>query len=280
MADPPPAGPLAGRVVAVTAERRAEEQADLLRRRGAEVVLAPSVHTVDLRDDAELRTGTEAVVADPPDWLVATTGFGMRLWFEAAQAWGLGPDLIDALGAARTVARGPKARSACRQQGLDVVWQAPGESMAEVVAWLGGQDGIEDASVVLQLFDPSDHPSTVAIQAFAGDVVPIALYRWRRPDDIGPLRELVRRIAARDLDAVTFTSQPAVRFLLEVAAEEGVTTDVVAALDARAVVPVCVGPVCAEPLVEAGVGSAVWPEPFRLVPMVKLVEQVLSTGTG
>ncbi|MFP5321829.1 MAG: GNAT family N-acetyltransferase [Acidimicrobiia bacterium] len=267
---------LAGTVVAVTAERRAEEQAELLAKRGAEVVHVPTVHTVDLTADDELRARTEQVIAAPPDWLVATTGFGMRLWFEAADSWGLGDDLVAALGSGRVVARGPKAQSACRQRGLEVVWRAPRESMAEVVAWLADQPGIAEASVVLQLFDPGDHPSTADVEAAAGSVLTVPLYRWRLPDDVDAVRSLAGRIARRELDAVTFTSQPAVRFLLEVAEAEGRRADVVAAFDDGAVVPVCVGPVCAEALVEAGIGTAVWPEPFRLVPMVKLAEEVLS----
>jgi uroporphyrinogen-III synthase len=268
--------PLTGRTVAVTAERRAEDQAGLLRRRGAAVVLAPTVHTVDLTEDLELRARTEGVIAQPPDWLVATTGFGMRLWFDAADAWGLGDALAGALRSSRVVARGPKAQSACRQRGLEVVWRAPGESMAEVVDWVRGQDGIGEASVVLQLFDPEDHPSTAEIAAAAGSVREVAVYRWRLPDDLAPVHDLVARVAARELDAVTFTSQPAVRFLLEVADRVGVRDEVVAALDDGAVLPVCVGPVCAAALEEAGIGTGIWPEPFRLVPMVKLGEAALG----
>jgi uroporphyrinogen-III synthase len=271
---------LAGRTIAVTAERRAEEQAELFRKRGADVVVAPTVHTVDLSGDATLRATTESVIADPPDWVVATTGFGMRLWFEAADAWGLGEALIASLGTAAVVARGPKAQSACRQRGLEVRWRAPRESMPEVVAWLGQQDGIGDASVVVQLFDPEDHPSTAELTAMAGAVTEVPVYRWRRPDDEAPMRDLARRIARREVDAVTFTSQPAVRFLLEVAAEEGVADELVAACNDGTVLPVCVGPVCAEPIAAAGIRTAVWPEPFRLVPMVKLAAERLAAVGG
>lgn len=269
-------GPLSGRRVAVTAERKREEQAELLRRRGAEVVEVPTVHTVDLTADETLRATTQRVIDRPPAWLVATTGFGMRLWFEAADAWGMGEELLASLATARVIARGPKAQSACRQRGLDVTWRATSESMAEVVAWLRAQDGIADGDLVLQLFDPGDHPATGEIASFAGEVVPVAVYRWRLPDELDPVRALARRIADRDLDAVTFTSQPAVRFLLEVADDEGLRDEVVSAFDDGWVVPVCVGPVCAEALVEAGIGTGVWPEPFRLVPMVKLAEHELA----
>lgn len=267
---------LAGRTVAVTAERRAEEQAELFRRRGADVVVAPTVHTVDLTGDEGLRRTTEAVIGRPPDWVVATTGFGMRLWFEAAEAWGLDGPLLAGLGTSKVVARGAKAQSACRQRGLDVVWRAPGESMPEVVTWLRDQDGIDDTALVVQLFDPEDHPSTAELAAIAGHVTEVPVYRWRRPDDEAPVRDLVHRIARREVDAVTFTSQPAVRFLLEVAAEEGISDEVIAACNDGAVLPVCVGPVCAEPIAAAGIRTAVWPEPFRLVPMVKLAAERLA----
>lgn len=269
-------GELAGRTVAVTAERRAEEQAELFRKRGADVVVAPTVHTVDLSGDGTLRATTELVIADPPDWVVATTGFGMRLWFEAAEAWGLDRALLDALAAGRVVARGPKAQSACRQRGLEVVWRAPTESMTEVVGWLRGQERIGAASLVVQLFDPEDHPSTAELAAVADRVTEVPVYRWRRPDDEGPMRELARLLADRRVDAVTFTSQPAVRFLLEVVAEEGLLDRIVAACNEGAVLPVCVGPVCAEPVAAAGIRTAVWPDPFRLVPMVKLATERLA----
>ena len=147
--------------------------------------------------------------------------------------------------------------------------------MPEVVAWVRDQDGIAGASLVVQLFDPEDHPSTAELEGIAGRVTPVPVYRWRRPDDEAPARDLVHRLARREIDAVTFTSQPAVRFLLEVATEEGVLADLVAACNDGAVLPVCVGPVCAEPVEAAGIHTAVWPDPFRLVPMVKLAEERL-----
>ena len=261
---------LEGRTVAVTAERRGEQQAELFRRRGATVVHAPTMHTVDLSGDDALRRRTEAVIADPPDWTVATTGFGMRLWFETADGWALGEDLVAALGTSTVIARGPKARSACRKRSLDVRWSAPGESMPEVVDWLERQPGIAGESVAVQLFDPDDQPSTADLRAMAGHVLEIPVYRWQRPIDPGPAAALARAVASGSVDAVTFTSQPAVRFLVEIAEEEGVLDGMVSSFNDGSVLPVCVGPVCATAAQEAGITTMVWPEPFRLLPMVEL----------
>ncbi len=268
--------PLAGRTIAITAERRSGDQARLFEARGATVLHAPTMHTIDLSGDESLRRSTEAVLAAPPDWTVATTGFGMRLWFETADGWGIGNDLAAALARTKVVARGPKAQSACRQRGLPVVWQAPRESMPEVLDWLHGQDGIATDSVLVQLFDPDDHPSTAALRDIAGTVVEVPVYRWRHPDDTGPALDLARRIAERRVDAVTFTSQPAVRYLLELSTDAGIVDDVVAAFNDGSVLPVCVGPVCAAAGEAAGITTMIWPEPFRLAPMVRLATEALS----
>src|SRR4051794_31528631 len=56
--------PLEGRVVGVTADRRADEQAELLERRGAAVVRGPTMRTLPLAGTDELLAATRRVVAD------------------------------------------------------------------------------------------------------------------------------------------------------------------------------------------------------------------------
>jgi uroporphyrinogen-III synthase len=70
-------------VVGITADRRWEEQADLFRRRGIELLHAPTIRTLDLAGDAALRSATEALVSAPPTVLGATSGMGMRAWYSA-----------------------------------------------------------------------------------------------------------------------------------------------------------------------------------------------------
>src|SRR5687767_8408796 len=88
---------LSGFTIGVTAYRRADEQAELLRRRGAIVTLAPVVSTRLLDDDGPLREATDALLARPPDLVIATTGIGIRSWFAAAESWGLDDALRHAL---------------------------------------------------------------------------------------------------------------------------------------------------------------------------------------
>jgi uroporphyrinogen-III synthase len=270
---PAPETPLHGRTVGITADRRWEEQARLFTARGAEVVHGPTMVTVDLSTDDALRRATDELVASPPDYLVATTGLGMRMWLEAAAAWGLAEPLAASLRQARIVARGAKAASRLRGAGFDVWWKAPEERMDQVVGHLAGE-ALDGARVAVQLFEP-DHPATAALAARAGQLVEVPVYRWLLPDDPAPALHLVERAVAGTLDAVTFTSQPAVRHLFRIAEGAGHGEALRAAFD-DGLLAACVGPVCAEAAREEGIASPVWPEPNRLPMLVRQVAALLG----
>src|SRR5690348_5267156 len=99
---------LEGFTVGVTADRRWDQQADLLRRRGATVMHGPALATTYLADPAGLQAATEEV-AGGIDATVVTTGVGVRAWFEAAEASGQAERLRAAIGSSRILCRGPKA---------------------------------------------------------------------------------------------------------------------------------------------------------------------------
>jgi len=266
-------------VVGITADRRWEEQADLFRRRGIEVLHGPTMRTIDLAADPALRDVTERVIAEPPSLVVATTGAGMKAWFGAAESWGRRDELVAALARGTVIARGAKATSAVRQAGVEVAWRAASESMAEVVDHLSSLPADLRRRVVVQLFDPDDHPSTTGIRAAvggAGEVVEVPVYRWLPPADPAPAQRLVEAVVAGEVAAVTFTSQPAVRFLFSIASEAGQRGALVAAFEERRVLPVCIGAVCAEAGAEEGLTTMIWPEVFRLPPMVRLVAERLG----
>lgn len=267
---------MATAMVGITADRRWEEQADLFRRRGIEVLHGPTMRTIDLAGDARLRAATEALIDEPPTLVVATTGAGLRAWLTAAEGWSVRDPLLAALGRAVVIARGAKSQSAARQAGLEVAWRAPGESMAEVVEHVASLDEAVRRRVALQLFDPDGHPSTAALGRLAGDLVELPVYRWLPPADPAPAVALLEATIDGRLDAVTFTSQPALRFLFELAESLGRRAELVAAFEHGGVLPVCIGPVCAEAGVEEGLTTVIWPEPFRLPPMVRLVAERLA----
>lgn len=259
-------GPLTGFRVAVTSARRAEELGTLLTRRGARVTSAAAITMVPLPDDDELRAHTEALIATPPDVVVATTGIGFRGWIAAADGWGLAADLTDALAKARIVSRGPKATGALRAAGLPEEWSPESESSRDVLEYLRA-GGIGGTRIAVQLHGATDEwdpfPEFVdEMRAAGADVVPIRVYRWRPPPRGGAFDQLVRDLADHEFDAVSFTSAPAVASVLMRAGELGIETELLDALrtDTHAM---CVGPVTARPLARLGVPTSA-PERMRL----------------
>jgi uroporphyrinogen-III synthase len=260
--------------VGITADRRWEEQARLFTDRGIDVVHGPTLRTIDLSESEALRAATAELAERPPDYLVVTTGMGMRRWLEAAARWDLGSKLLASLRRARVVARGAKATSAARFAGLEVWWRAPDETMQQIVDHLGATDGVGDATVAVQLFEPDGHPSTEALRALAGGLVEVPVYQWALPDDRGPADALVDAALAGDLDAVTFTAQPAVHNLFRIAGHRA--GELRAAFNDGRVLASCVGPVCASAATEEGVHGPLWPEPPRLPAMVRQLSARLA----
>lgn len=268
-----PPGELTGFTVAITAARRAEEFEALLTRRGAAVRRAAALSMVPLHDDAALRRATEELIAAPPDVLIATTGIGFRGWIEAADGWGLAEDLLDALRGARVLSRGPKPTGALRAAGLREEWSPVSESTAEVLAHLAAErcDGLR---IAVQLHGASDDwdPNPGLLSGLAGlgaEVIEVPVYRWKSPDDPAALDALIGEIVTGGVDAVAFTSAPAVASVLMRAAELGLEASMRAALTGRVVV-YCVGPVTAAPLERLGVPSVV-PDRMRLGALARLV---------
>ncbi|AQT80375.1 uroporphyrinogen-III synthase [Mycolicibacterium litorale] len=271
------AEPLAGFTVGVTAARRAEEFITLLERRGAAVVHAPAIRIVPLVDDVELQRVTAQLIDDPPDLVVVTTGIGFRGWIEAAHGWDVSDELTTALQSTRILARGPKARGAVRQAGLCEEWSPESESSVEVLERLL-TEGVEQLRIAVQLHGAASEwePDTDICEALAragAHVIKVPVYRWEPPDDSRRIDQLVAMIINGDIDAVSFTSAPAVASLLERAKALGALECLVSALRTNVAV-FCVGPVTATPLGRLGIDTR-YPERYRLGALARLITSEL-----
>jgi uroporphyrinogen-III synthase len=243
--------PLTGYTVGVTAARRADELGALLERRGATVQFGPAIRLIPLADDEDLLRRTTAIIEQPPDVVVATTGIGFRGWVEAAEGWGLGEQLLAAFGGATVLTRGPKAKGAVRAAGLVESWSPVSEGSAELLDHLLAT-GVAGKRIAVQLHGEPLRDFVEALRCAGAEVVEVSVYRWTGPADPAPLSRLLDAVVAGQLDAVTFTSAPAAASVLRTAAVEGREEEVLEALRYRVLV-VCVGPITASPLARVGV---------------------------
>ena len=267
---------LAGFTVAVTADRRREEQAILLERSGLEPAMFPLLRT-EMDDPASARVLTERACRRPPQYLLANTGYGMRTWFGLCKEWGLLDELVAALGAGTSIAaRGAKVLGELRKVGLDAFYKAPGETLGEVVDRLLEED-LTGKDVVVQLHGEKAGAALARLTGAGARVARISVYRtgiagtWPMatgqgsPAIGGPAVALTFAIAAGGVDAVSFTAAPAVHALF--AGAEGMddgTATLRAAFNEKGVVAACIGAVCASAARELGVANPLVPEHPRL----------------
>ena len=95
----------------------------------------------------------------------------------------------------------------------------------------------------------------------------LCLYEWLLPDDIQPMKKLIRDVIDGEVDAVVFTSQIQGRHLLPSRATCGVADALVEALNTKVIVA-AVGPICQAALVAAGITPHVVPDNPKMGPLV------------
>ena len=253
---------LQGFTVAVTADRRRDEQAVLLERLGVEVLMFPLLRT-EPDDEGALRGLTERVVKEPPDYLLANTGYGMRTWLALAAEWGRQEDLVSSLGSSTAIAaRGAKALGELRKVGLDAWYKAPGETLEEVVTRLTEED-LAGASVVVQLHGEPPGAVVKRLETAGARVSYLPVYKMGGTGDAAAAA-LIGTLLEGAIDAVTFTAAPQVEVLTAVSRTLGALEAVLAAFNVGGVVAACIGPVCAATARKEGILGPFVPEHSRL----------------
>ncbi|WP_370946859.1 uroporphyrinogen-III synthase [Amycolatopsis sp. cg5] len=265
--------PLAGFSVGITAARRADELGALLVRKGATVRYGPAIRIVPLSDDTELHAATARLLAERLDAVVATTGIGFRGWIEAAEGWGIGEALLDRLAHASVLARGPKAKGAIRAAGLSEDYSPASESNAELLQHLLAS-GVDGQRIAVQLHGEPLPYFVDSLRDAGAEVIEIPVYRWVGPADPGPLDKLLDAVLDGSIDAMPFTSAPAVASMLATAKRTARLPGLVDALTRRVVVA-CVGPITAAPLAALGIPT-VQPERARIGALARTVSQALE----
>lgn len=260
---------LEGFRIGVTSDRRSTDLIDALERRGATVFHAPALKIVNATADDPVIEDTKNIISARPDVLLATTAYGIRRWFEVADAAGLGSELTDALSATKIFVRGPKARGGIRAAGLDDVGMSAEETSASLVDKVLAELP-RDLTVAVQVHGYQDELQLDRLRAVHKRVLTVAPYRWTSPDDTDTrVRRLIEAVCARQVDCITFTSAPAVDALFAAAEALGRTDEFFAALR-ESVVAAAVGPVTAAPLIAAGL-TPIQPERFRMGALIRLV---------
>ena len=258
--------PFGGLKVLSLESRRAKEMEILIRREGGDPFVAPSVQERALDDHREALEFVERLHAGEFDLVVCMTGAGLSFLRDLAIADSKLELLAEGLRNTFIVSRGPKPVPILRELGAraQIVVPEP-NTWKEVVEAVASRP---ERRVAVQEYGRPNHEMKAAMEAFGATVTPFAIYRWDLPPDLGPLREAARRLAAREIDVVLFTSSIQLDHLFQIAQEMGIAADVRAALIEYAVVA-SVGPIMTEALEAASLPADIIPLHPKMASLVK-----------
>ena len=251
---------LGGKVVAYVEARMQSEMGALVERHGGVPLAAPVLQEVYNTDTPEVTALIDDLCGGRVDIAVLQTGVGTRALFEAADTQGRLPELLAALEGMTVIARSPKPAAVLRRNRVRIDLMSPEPFTSEdLIVSIDGID-LSGREVAVQAYGGPNNLLTRTLRERGASVREVALYGWGLPDDLAPVRDLIRRLDAGEVDAVAFTSQPQVSNLLAIAAMSGQEAKLRRSLNSGEVLVASVGPVCTRRLQQNGLKVDVEPD--------------------
>lgn len=229
--------------------RRAPEIAQLIRKQGGEPFVAPSMREAALADNSAAFAFAERLFAGEFDMVILLTGVGTRQLQRVLAARYSETAFPDALRRVTIVARGPKPVAALREMGLTAAIIAPEPNTSREL--LEALRGRTERRIAVQEYGRSNPELREGLRARGAEVTTVRIYQYDLPDDVEPLREAARRLAAGGFQAALFTTAMQIVHLARVAAELGIEAETLAGLG-RCFIG-SIGPTTTESLEEFGI---------------------------
>ena len=269
--------PFAGLRVLSLESRRAKEMEALIRREGGLPFVAPSVQERALDDPRDSRSEAilflERLEAGEFDMVICMTGAGIAFLRDQVAAHSPIERLSAALQSVTIVSRGPKPLPILRELGKRAEIVVP-----EPNTWKEIVDAVAirpERRIAVQEYGRPNEGMTVALEQLGALVTPIVLYRWELPADIAPLEIAVQRLAAREFDAVLFTSSIQLDHLMMIARRLNMEVQVFDTLLNYAAIA-SVGPVMTASLEAAGLPAEIIPVHPKMGALVKAASEATA----
>ncbi len=243
--------------------RRAAEMATLIRNRQGDPFVAPSMREAPLASNDEAFQFAERLFAGEFDMMILLTGVGTRALQKVLATRHPEGAFVDALRKLAVVARGPKPLAVLRE------WNVPAAAtVPEPNTWrelLAAIENRPEKRLAVQEYGKTNPELIAGLQARGADVTTVRIYQWELPEDLGPLRQAVHKVAAGELDAVMFTTSIQVAHLFRIGAEEGL--ELLPALQKMRIFSI--GPTTTETLEEFGLKATLEPTHPKMGFLVK-----------
>jgi uroporphyrinogen-III synthase len=276
---PPPTSPLAGRTIALPETRELDRLSQLLEEEGARTLRCPLVAILDAPDERPVLAWLRTLAEGGFDDVVLLTGEGLRRLVALAERHGLRGPVVEALGRARTITRGPKPARALHELGLAPTLPAPVPTSAGVIEACKALE-LRGRRVGVQLYGEEPNRPLVDFLTGAGAAVSVvAPYVYASASDAGRVAALIDALADGAVDAIAFTSASQVDRLFQVAREAGKEARLAEGLGRVRVA--AIGPIVVEALAARGVRADIVPgKSFVMRRLVNALVESLGSARG
>jgi uroporphyrinogen-III synthase len=283
--------------IAITASRRASELAHIIKSFGGRPYLAPTIGIEAYLEEPkeDVLKFLDKAIAGEVDYAVFMTAPGIFSLFTIAKRLGLAEKLIHSLSEVAIFARSLKPATALKKHGIKVS-MIPEENTARGISRLLITRGIVGKRIaILWHGDYPQHLREELYKAGAKSVIEASTYRYSInlkkegasilksmgynyavPSEKRVIR-LIHDIVARKIDSITFTSPPSVNDLIKIAQANRLSHVLKKSLNTHVVI-VAVGPSTKNALEENGITVDVMPQIAKMGPMVKALDEYISTS--
>lgn len=272
--------------IAVTASRRAGELAQVIKSLGGRPYIAPT--TGIMREEStglNVSRFIELAKESTPDFVVFMTGPSVYSLIDLSSELGEKEPLFDILRNTVLVARSPKTQMSLFNFGLRPILIPNLDHTSTGVLQLFKSMGVTAKKIAIIWHGTSSRHLVEGLERLRNSIIEVFVYKYSETSDLNETRvlermgfksfltdetqvtNLIRDINLGNLDAITFTSPPSVRGLVNFAMRQELWDTLQTSLNSITIV-VAVGPSTARELHKYGVAVEVIPRIFKMKPMI------------
>jgi uroporphyrinogen-III synthase len=251
--------------------RRAREMGELITKNGGRPMVVASTREVPAGSNQGALDFAAALLEARFDAVIFLTGVGTRILAREVESICPRDQFVSALSRIAIVARGPKPVAALRELGVPITVTVPEpNTWREILRTLDETHDrvpLNGRRIAVQEYGVSNPELLAGLSERGAEVVPVRVYEWALPEDVGPLESAVQALTAREIDVAMFTASIQLQHLLEIASRMQRSGDVIAALNQSVVASI--GPVTSGELRRQGVAVDIEPTHPKMGFLVK-----------
>jgi uroporphyrinogen-III synthase len=272
--------------IAVTASRRAGELAQVIKSLGGRPYIAPT--TGIMREESTVLNVSrfiEFAKESTPDFVVFMTGPSVYSLIDLCSELGEKELLFDILRNTVLVARSPKTQMSLFNFGLRPILLPNLDYTSTGVLQLFKSMGVTAKKIAIIWHGTSSRHLVEGLERLRNNIIEVFVYKYSDTSDLNETRilermgfksfltdetqltKLVKDINLGNIDAITFSSPPSVRGLVNFAMKQKLWDTLQTSLNSITIV-VAVGPSTAGELHNYGVTVDVIPHVFKMKPMI------------